>query len=210
MDVNAAIWALIGYVSGSIPWGYIVAKFKGVDITKMGSGNIGGANVARNLGMGYGVLVGILDLLKGFVPAYLAYVYAGTNYALLSAMFAVIGAVFSLFLRFRGGKGFATIMGGYLALAYVSGVWGPLSVLITIWFVVVLLTQMTGLANIVTIIAAIPLNALVASPLMTTYVTFAALVVLYSHRDNIILMLQGKLEEQRFSNKKRSITLDKV
>ncbi|MDN5358252.1 MAG: acyl phosphate:glycerol-3-phosphate acyltransferase [Candidatus Diapherotrites archaeon] len=211
MDVNAVIWALAGYISGSIPWGYLVGRAKGIDITKRGSGNIGGANVARNLGMGYGVLVMLLDLLKGFVPAYLAHAYAGIHYALLAAMFAIIGAVFSIFLKFRGGKGFATITGGYLALVTATGTWGPLPVMITTWFVVVLLTQMTGLANIVTIVTAIPLHALIADPLMTTYVTFAALAVLYSHRDNIVLMLQGKLEEQRFSHKgKRSITMDKV
>ena len=210
MISDTFIWAVVGYLIGSIPWGYIVARVRGVDITKRGSGNIGGANVARNLGMGYGILVVILDMLKGFLPAYAAYVFAGTEYALLAAMFALIGAVFSIFLRFRGGKGFGTLTGGYLALAYVSGVWGPLAVMVTIWASVVILTQMTGLANIVTIIAGIPLHALVASPLMTTYVTFAAIVVLYSHRDNIVLMLQGKLEEQRFSSKKRSITMDKV
>ncbi len=210
MLVNSVLWALAGYLSGSIPWGYIVARAKGVDITRMGSGNIGGANVGRVLGMGYGILAGILDMLKGFLPAYLAYVFAGIEYALLAAMFAVIGAVSSVFLRFRGGKGFAAIAGAYLALAYASGVWGPLAVMLTLWISTVLLTQMTGLANILTIITGIPLHALIASPIMTTYVTFAAIVTLYSHRDNIILMLQGKLEEQRFSSKKRSITMDKV
>ncbi len=210
MNLNALIWAAIGYLSGSIPWGYLVARTKGVNIRRLGSGNIGGANVARNLGMKYGLLVVLLDLLKGFIPAYVAYAVAGINYALLSAMFAIIGAVFSAFLGFRGGKGFATIAGGYIALAYASGVWGPLMVMLTVWIAVVVLTQMTGLANVVTIISAIPANALVGSHLLVAYVVFAAVVVLYSHRDNIILMLQGKLEEQRFSSKKRSITMNKV
>ncbi|HID08952.1 TPA: glycerol-3-phosphate acyltransferase, partial [Candidatus Micrarchaeota archaeon] len=96
-------WALIGYLSGSIPWGYLVGKAKGVDIRKLGSGNIGAANVARNLGLGYGVLVGTLDVLKGYIPTFLASTVAGVEYALLTAVFAVVGAVCSVFPRFRGG-----------------------------------------------------------------------------------------------------------
>jgi len=205
------IWALLGYVSGSIPWGYIVGRLKGVDITKLGSGNIGGANVGRNLGPAYGIIVTLLDLLKGFLPAYAAYVFAGAEYALLTAIFAVVGAVHSVFLRFRGGKGFATVVGGYLALAVATGVWKPFVVMLVTWAVVVALTQMTGLANIVTLLSAVPLHALYTGPLLTKYVCFAAAVILYSHRDNIVLMLRGNLEEQRFSYRgKRSVRMGEV
>ena len=188
-----------------------MGRMKGLDIRKFGSGNIGGANVGRNLGPGYGILVGILDLFKGFCPAYLAYTLASIEYALLTAMFAVVGAVFPVFLRFRGGKGFATIVGGYLALAGATTTLGPLAVMLTTWISLVVLTQMTGLANIVTVLSGIPLHAIIAGPVMVAYICFATAVVLYSHRDNISLMLRGKLEEQRLSHKgKRSVKMEGV
>ena len=205
------VWALTGYLCGSIPWGYLVGRMKGVDIRKLGSGNIGGANVGRNLGKGYGILVGVLDLLKGFCPAYLAYTLVNIENALLAAMFAVIGAVFPVFLRFRGGKGFATVVGGYLALAGATTTLGPLAVMLATWISLVVLTQMTGLANIVTLLSGIPLHAITADPVMTAYICFATAVVLYSHRDNISLMLRGKLEEQRLSYRgRRSVKMGEV
>jgi len=203
------MWALLGYLSGSIPWGYIIARAKSVDITKIGSGNIGAANVGRALGVGYGILVAILDISKTFIPTYLAVIYGNEFVGFVTAMFALIGAVASVFLRFRGGKGFGAFTGGYLALALASHAWGPLAVLITLWFSIVALTQMTGLANVVSIITAIPLHAMPATRTVLPYVVFGAMVILYTHWDNILLMLQGKLEEQRFGSKKRSITMQR-
>jgi glycerol-3-phosphate acyltransferase PlsY len=205
-----ALWAFFGYISGSIPFGYLVARAKGVDIRKRGSGNIGGANVARNLGMRYGALVVLLDILKTFIPTYLAVLYADVFTAMIVAMFGLIGAVATPFLGFRGGKGFSAFLGGYLALVIKLNLWGPFAILFTLWISTVILTQMTGLANILTITTAIPVHALPGAEIVLTYVVFSAMVIYYTHRDNIILMLQGKLEEQRFSNKKRSLTMDKV
>lgn len=206
-----AFWALVGYFSGSIPWGYLVGMLKGVKITELGSGNIGCANVARNLGAGYGLLVGFLDLLKGLAPAALAGILVGADYALLTAMFAVIGAVFSIFLRFRGGKGFATSIGGYLALAGIVGVWEPLVIMLTLWLSTVFLTQMTGLANILTSSTGVPLHFLYTSGVLVPYTVFAWALLVYSHRDNIRLMLGGQLEEQRLSHRgKRSIKMGEI
>lgn len=207
MAVDLWLWALIGYLSGSIPFGYIVAKLKGVDITRVGSGNIGAANVGRTLGIGYGILVALLDISKTFIPTYLAVVYGNEFTGFVTAMFALIGAVASIFLKFRGGKGFGAFTGGYLALAIATNAWGPIAVLVTLWITIVGFTQMTGLANVVTIITAIPLHAMPATRALLPYIVFGAMVILYTHWDNILLMLEGKLEEQRFSNKKRSITM---
>jgi|GEM_PF-5730682 len=157
----------------------MLAKAKGYDITKIGSGNIGAANVGRILGLGYGILVALLDISKTFIPTYLAVIYGNEFAGFVTAMFALIGAVASIFLKFRG----------------------------ALWVAIVGFTQMTGLANVVTIITAIPLHAMPATRVLLPYVVFGAMVILYTHWDNILLMLQGKLEEQRFSSKKRSITM---
>jgi len=202
-------WAVLGYVCGSIPWGYIVGRAKGVDITRLGSGNIGGANVARNIGIQYGIVVTVLDILKTFIPTYIAVHYAGIFAGFVAAMFALIGAVATPILRFRGGKGFAAFVGGYLALAAATNAWGPIAVLVTIWVSIVVLTQMTGLANIVSVLAAVPLHAMPSTKAILPYVVFGTMVILYTHWDNILLMMQGKLEEQRFGNKKRSIRMQR-
>ncbi len=201
------IWAVLGYLSGSIPWGYLLAKMKGVDIRKLGSGNIGAANVARNLGMTSGLAVALLDFAKSFIPTYLAATYANLFTAFVVAVFALSGAVASIFLRFRGGKGFSAFTGGYVALALATGVWGPVAVLLTIWVSIVILTQITGLANVVTVISAIPLHAMPFTKSVLPYVVFGAMVIIYTHWDNISLLLSGKLDEQRFFNKKRSIMM---
>jgi len=66
--LNSALLIIFGYLLGSIPWGFLISKFKGVDIKKVGSGNIGGTNVVRGLGLKWGLLVGVLDVLKGVIP----------------------------------------------------------------------------------------------------------------------------------------------
>ena len=208
MGAETVLWGLLGYLSGSLPWGYIIARLRGVNIREHGSGNIGAANVARTLGAPYGVLVGVLDFLKGFIPTYFAFTLYGPFTGLVTGVLAVVGAIFSVFLGFRGGKGFSCAFGAFVAMTVLTGQYGALAALLTIWFTIVLLTQMTGLANIVTIVAAVPVTALAGSPVLTAYTLAVAILVMYSHRDNIILMLQGDLESQRLDHRgKRRIRM---
>jgi len=92
---------IIGYLSGSIPFGYIISKFKNIDIRKQGSGNIGGTNVGRTLGFKYGLLVGILDVLKAIVPIYIASQYLIIDWQMaLVSISPVIGSYFSCLAQF--------------------------------------------------------------------------------------------------------------
>jgi glycerol-3-phosphate acyltransferase PlsY len=121
MDVPPlAAAALAGaYLSGSVPYGVLIARARGVDVTKIGSGNIGATNVARALGKKAGVLVLVLDALKGLGPA-LAARLAWPDRPELSAaagLLAILGHVFPIWLKLKGGKGVATGMGVFLALA---------------------------------------------------------------------------------------------
>ena len=115
---------LLGYLIGSIPMGYIVARMKGIDITSIESGRTGGTNVSRALGWKYGLLVGALDILKGAVAVWVTRYFFGNDPAIYAAMggaFAVIGHNWSLFLKFHGGAGGATAAGALLALNPLAG-----------------------------------------------------------------------------------------
>jgi len=114
----------LGYLVGSIPVGYIVAKSKGIEITSHESGRTGGTNVSRALGKKYGLFVGFLDILKGALAVLLARHFFGADpaiYAALAGAFAVIGHNWSIFLGFRGGAGGATAAGALLALNPLAG-----------------------------------------------------------------------------------------
>ncbi len=134
--LTALLAILLGYLIGSIPNGYIIAKLKGVDITRVESGRTGGTNVSRALGWRYGLLVGALDILKGTVAVLLARALFGAQpdlYAPLAGGFAVIGHNWSIFLGFRGGAGGATAAGALLGLNPLAGaILVPLFILILV------------------------------------------------------------------------------
>jgi acyl phosphate:glycerol-3-phosphate acyltransferase len=110
-----AIFLIGGFLLGAIPFGYLVAKAKGIDITQTGSGNIGATNVLRVLGKGPGLAVFGLDVLKGFVPAFLAKYYLDSiEWSFFAGLCAILGHSFSPFLKFKGGKGIATGLGALL------------------------------------------------------------------------------------------------
>ena len=114
------VLAALSYLIGSIPVGKMLAqRAADLDIRQRGSGNIGATNVARVVGLGWGLLTLLLDSLKGFVPVVLArWSQPGCDACLAAvALMALLGHQFSLFLRFRGGKGVATAMGAFMAMA---------------------------------------------------------------------------------------------
>src|SRR5438270_866928 len=132
--------AVCAYLIGSIPFGYILVRlFLKQDIRATGSGNIGATNVARSGRRGLAVATLILDALKGFIPAFLM----GAFFGPLAALFAIIGHMFPVWLKFRGGKGVATGAGAFLALAPIQ-----LSITLLIFAVVVALTRYISLGSI--------------------------------------------------------------
>ncbi len=110
-------FALSGYIIGSIPFSFIIGKLKGVDIRKVGTGNIGSANVGRAIGFKYGLLAFFLDFSKGIIacliPKFLGF---DLFYSFLAGLFAGIGHSYSIFLKFEGGRGIATSLGFLLVL----------------------------------------------------------------------------------------------
>jgi glycerol-3-phosphate acyltransferase PlsY len=198
--VVTALFVVIGYVAGSMPWGYwLVRAFKGVDIRTQGSGNIGGTNVWRVYGRWLGFPVVFLDTAKGFVPALLAVHFAGHGTAVLAGAAAMLGHYRPLFLGFaRGGKMVATAGGAFLGLAPIVGGIGA-----ALWIVVFVTLRYASVASMVAA-ASLPISAwLVGYPWpVTAFGAAAAVAVVALHRKNIERLLKG--EENRFQLRRRS------
>lgn len=152
-----------GYVSGATPFGYLAGKLKGIDIRNHGSGNIGATNAIRVLGKGIGIPVFILDLLKGWLPVWLAKVWWVTlpgaesllsTAAVVTGLAAVLGHMFTFWLNFKGGKGVATATGVLLGIAPVAML-GGLAVWLLFFFTmryVSLASMMAGVGVALTMI----------------------------------------------------------
>lgn len=117
---------LFAYLCGSIPFGYLIARSKGINIQKRGSGNIGFANVRRTMGWSAGLLTLSGDIVKGIVPTIIALKYFGYEIAFWTGIFAILGHVFTIWLGFKGGKGIATGLGVVMVLSPIAAIYGAL------------------------------------------------------------------------------------
>ncbi|OGH12509.1 MAG: acyl-phosphate glycerol 3-phosphate acyltransferase [Candidatus Levybacteria bacterium RIFCSPHIGHO2_01_FULL_40_10] len=183
------ILTIASYFVGSIPTGFVLAKLKGVDIRNVGSGNIGATNISRVLGIKYAMLVGFLDFLKGALPTLVALQLLTGNKFLLVALAALFGHVFPITLRFRGGKGVATFAGSFLIVAGIEN----FLLFSILWIVTLFLTRVMSLTNLIVSIIIICFYVLVFGSLPRFYYVFlAALLIWFSHRENIRRLISGK------------------
>ena len=173
---------LAGYFLGAIPFGVLVAKLFKVDIQKVGSGNIGATNVFRSVGAAPGIAVFILDLLKGTAATFLAIIYLIDPWLVVAAgLLSILGHMFPVFLRFKGGKGSAVGLGVLLAMA-------PDVFVLSIILVALLiaLTRYVSIASIFGSMATTLLMLLFNKPLPYILVTLlATLLILYKHIPNM-------------------------
>jgi glycerol-3-phosphate acyltransferase PlsY len=187
--------AFTGYLFGSLPTGFLVAKAKGVDIRSVGSGNIGATNVFRILGKGPGILVLLVDALKGFVPVIwlapgLAAKDAGADPEWVRigvGVGAILGHNYTCWLRFRGGKGIATSAGVFLGLTP-----APLGIAFTTWVIFFALSRYVSLASIAAA-AALPAAAwmLPHGTALRVITTVIGALAIFKHRANIRRLLAG-------------------
>jgi acyl phosphate:glycerol-3-phosphate acyltransferase len=178
----------IGYLLGSIPFGYLAGRLNGVDLRTVGSGNTGAANVFRNVGRGWGIAVAALDIGKGAGAALIAKALTDAPWPILAGGAAVVGAIFPVWLRFRGGKGVAVGAGVILGLMPLVSL-----ALVPLWFGIVLITRYTSLASIACAAAFTPLAW--AFGLDWQYVALAgamSALVLYRHRANMARLIAGR------------------
>jgi len=183
------------YLIGSIPSGLVIGKLKGIDVREYGSGNIGTTNVLRTLGARYGAVVLIADVLKGVIAVVLArYIIGSPMSEMAAGLAAVAGHDWSLFLKFRGGRGVATSLGGLLPMvmpAPLTGVAG-----IVIFSSLIALTRYVSLASIMGSLSAVVAMAVFMGldRVPWEYLVYIAVVValiIYQHRDNISRLLSG-------------------
>lgn len=194
--------AIVGYLLGSLPFGYLVARAHGVDIFKVGSGNPGATNVKRVLGSKAGNTVFALDALKGALAAgwpllpFLALPDTRIM-GLVGVIAAVLGHSFSIFTKFKGGKGVATAAGGLVILIPFASLIGG-----AVWIITFFVTRYVSLGSVLAAIAVPAASWLFKNPLPLNLVATAlGLFVIVRHRENIRRLLNGT--ESKFIKKAR-------
>jgi acyl phosphate:glycerol-3-phosphate acyltransferase len=189
--------AAVSYLLGSIPFGYLLVRiFRGEDVRKSGSGNIGATNVSRKSPL-LGVVTLLLDALKGTAAVAVSYKLADRMVPIptyeqmaLAALFAVIGHMFPVWLKFRGGKGVATGLGSFVVIA-------PKAVLIAVavFILVVAIFRYVSLGSIVAVavfpVAAWLIRQFQAPPIGLAMISLASLLIIAKHHENIHRLLAG-------------------
>jgi acyl phosphate:glycerol-3-phosphate acyltransferase len=186
---------IVAYALGSIPFGLLIVKIMGgSDVRKSGSGNIGAANVTRVGGLGAGVLTLLLDAAKGYVAVWLAARWSGgsVRWLAIAAVCAVVGHVFPVWLRFRGGKGVATSLGAFILICGKAVI-----AAVVLWLVVVAFWRYVSLGSIAAAAAMPILVYLLYAPghapasILSAGTMFIALLVIWKHRDNVKRLING-------------------
>lgn len=181
------LFIIVAFIIGSIPFGIIIARLKGVDLKKVGSGNIGATNVLRSLGKGPAILTLVGDISKGTVVVALAQ-YFGFDifYQGLIGLASIMGHNFSIFLKFKGGKGVATSFG-------VLFIYSPLVGLLTaiVWLLVVVVSRYSSLGALVSF-ALLPFSMYVFDSKEKILISILiTLFVFFRHIDNIKRLIKG-------------------
>lgn len=193
---------VVGFLAGSIPFGLLVAKAKGVDIRKQGSGNIGATNVFRVVGRPYGIAVFVLDFLKGLGPVLLAAAAttSGAALGIATGLAAILGHNYSPWVGFKGGKGIATsagVLAGLFPLALAIG--------LLVWGIAFTATRYVSVASMGAA-AAIPATEIIRAALTgkwesssLVFTVIVAALAIWRHRSNIRNLRAGT--EHRFTRK---------
>ena len=181
-------WIVGAYLAGSVPFGYLIGRMRGVDVRTVGSRNIGATNVYRTVGKPWGLLAFLCDFLKGLLPTLASLSWGGdANLPVCVGLACVVGHTLTVFMRFRGGKGVATAFGMMIALVP----WPTLAAF-AVFVVAVWVSHYISLGSI---LAAATLGALVwacpATTLVRCVVTAIAAFVILKHRSNISRLARG-------------------
>jgi glycerol-3-phosphate acyltransferase PlsY len=189
----AILITIFSYLLGSIPTGYIIGALAGIDIRKVGSGNVGATNVARTVGKTKGLLTLTADVAKGFIPVFVALRFGLSNTAVASVgVAAFLGHLYPVFLKFQGGKGVATALGVLLALAPMATL-----VLAAVFGVVVFFSRIASVSSIAAAVAApVTLWSFSYPPTIVAMSVFLAVMIILRHRGNIRRLRAGT--EPRF------------
>jgi acyl phosphate:glycerol-3-phosphate acyltransferase len=195
--MDTLIPALVGYGIGSLPFGFIVAsRLKGIDLRRVGSGNVGATNVYRAAGLAAALLVVAIDIAKGASSVLLMpRLQSGLDAQVTAGIAAIVGHICPVWLRFRGGKGVATACGVFMALAPVATLFAAGCFVSAVW-----ITRYVSLASMVATAALPPLAwALEAPTAVVSGATVAGLIVVARHAGNVARLVGGS--ERRFGER---------
>jgi glycerol-3-phosphate acyltransferase PlsY len=183
------VFLFLSYIVGSIPFGYIISRIKHVEIRKVGSGNIGATNISRSLGLKYAILVGFLDVLKGALPVFfISQFFSNEILIAFVAIATVLGNIFPIFLKFKGGKGVSTYGGTILIILGLK----LFLIVFVIWLTYLYISRLMSLVNL-TISLILPAFFLfmIHSGTFFMYSLAAAALIWYTHRENIKRLTSG-------------------
>ena len=192
---------ILSYLLGSINFAYITARFKGIDISSKGSGNPGTSNVLRTLGKGSAAIVLFGDLLKGAIP--IIYFYQD-RYFLIYGLAAVIGHIYPVFYKFKGGKGVATYLGVYITTVFVNPhnsdlfnteIFQILNIpaLAFFYFVIFKTTRVSAIASLTTVLITVSLLIYANNEISNVVILSVIFVlILLKHSENIKRLREGK------------------
>jgi glycerol-3-phosphate acyltransferase PlsY len=176
----------LGYLLGSIPFGFILTRLAGKgDVRKIGSGNIGATNVLRTGSRWLAALTLVLDCLKATVAIVLAQLLFGFETGIAAAAGALVGHLYPVWLGFRGGKGVATFLGILIAL-----LWPAALIYAAVWIVLLATLRISSLAGMTAAVTAPVVALALHSPYVPMLLGFA-LLVLWKHRENILRLTKG-------------------
>lgn len=172
---------LLGYLAGSVPFAYLLARRRGIDVRTAGSGNVGATNVLRTTGPWRGVIVMALDMSKGMAAVALATLLAGgTALIALSGAAAIVGHIYPVWLKFHGGKGVAVAAGVFTMLSPAAAAAAAVLFVVTAW-----VTRYISLASIAATVALPPAAWILGSPMPVVLVAVgSAGLILFRHRAN--------------------------
>ena len=212
--IHTLLIVVVSYFLGSIPFGYLLVRiFRGEDVRQTGSGNIGATNVARTGSKGLAIATLLLDALKGYVAVAHVFHFASHHpdlvpdfgphavyiLAALAALFALLGHMFPIWLRFKGGKGVATAVGAFLGIAPAA-----IAVVLVLFVAIVAVTRYVSLGSMVGAAVFPPaawwLNPETRSPMVMLLIAASSLLIIARHKDNIRRLLAGN--ENRFGGAK--------
>ena len=193
------LFSIFSYLLGAIPAGYIIYRLsERKDIRGFGSQSTGATNILRLKGWKYALFVGVFDIFKGFVPVFLALkVFPDKKIVLTCAFLVVIGHCYPIYIKFKGGKGVATTVGVYAALAI-----KPLLITLSVFLLVVVITRYVSLGSLLSALSFIFFVYLLENDIMIVYLSVAIFfLIAFQHRSNIIRLLKGN--ERKLGGKSR-------
>ena len=192
MDINLIIVTLYSYFLGSIPFGFILTKiFLKQDIRETGSGNIGATNVLRTGNKFLAILTLVLDFLKGYMTIIITLKYFN-DLILLSSLICLLGHIFSIWLKFKGGKGVATYLGILLAISV-----NYFLIFIIVWVSILLIFKYSSLSSILAAFGIFIYEYFFLESNILSFLFISFIIILYTHRSNILKLI-NKTETKVF------------